>query len=256
MSAAATALDLFRFQNLSRVPGVEHAVSTRSGGVSEGRCASLNTSFSVGDAERNVEENLRRLAGALGSERGRLFAPYQVHGRAAVVVDADSQPGPRCDVLVTASPARTLMLRFADCTPILLVDPVRRVVAGVHAGWRGTHLRAAEAAVAAMNARFGTRPSDVVAGVGPAIGPCCYTVGEEVREAFADRPWAIVREAGETRLDLWEANRRGLVAAGVPPEQVELAGICTRCHADRFFSHRANQGQPAGRFAALIRLVE
>lgn len=255
MSAASTPLVLFRFENLSRVPGIEHAVSTRSGGVSEGRCASLNTSFSVGDAEQNVEENLRRLAAALGTERERLYAPYQVHGNTAVVVDANSRPGPRSDVLVTASPARTLMLRFADCTPILLVDPTRGVVAGIHAGWRGTAVRAAHAAVEAMVHGFGTNPRDVLAGIGPAIGPCCYTVGPEVVDAFADRPWAVVHGGDETRLDLWEANRRGLVAAGVPPEQVEVAGICTRCQADRFFSHRANQGQPAGRFAALIRLT-
>jgi copper oxidase (laccase) domain-containing protein len=126
----------------------------------------------------------------------------------------------------------------------------------VHAGWRGTAARAVNAAVEAMKQHFGSNPRDILAGIGPAIGPCCYTVGPTVEEAFADRAWAMKRgKDGGTLLDLWEANRRGLIEAGVPAEQVEVAGICTQCHAGRFFSHRANSGQPAGRFAAVIGLT-
>jgi YfiH family protein len=177
-----------------------------------------------------------------------------VHGRAVVRVAPDTPPRPKCDVLVTDDPDCVLMLRFADCTPVLIADPRRSAVAAVHAGWRGSAVRAAGAAVAAMAAAFGSNPRDLVAGIGPAIGPCCYVVGPDVEAAFADRPWAMVRPAGQQmRLDLWEANRRALVEAGVPADQVEVAGICTQCQAERFFSHRANGGQPAGRFAALIR---
>ncbi len=250
-------LDLFRFDNLSALGGVAHGISSRHGGVSEGRFATLNVSFSVGDEPANVEENLRRVAEAVGSSRERLVWPRQVHGSHAVVVDGaklgDSRP--ECDVLLTASPEPTLLLRFADCTPVLLADPVRGVVAAAHAGWRGTAARAAAAAVRAMQGSFGTDPREVVAGVGPAIGPCCYEVGEEVAGAFGDRPWALSRPNGSrAHLDLWEANRRALVEAGVPEKQVEVAGVCTRCHADTYFSHRAEGGQPAGRFAAVIRL--
>ena len=244
-------LELFRFENLSRVSGVVHAVSTRSGGVSEGRCESLNVSYSVGDAPDNVDENLRRVAEAVGAQREDLFAAYQVHGREVTFVDADSEGRPRCDVLVTRSPSRALLLRYADCTPVLLADMRQRAVGVVHAGWRGSAVRAAEAGVRALAEAFGTDPRDVVAGVGPAIGPCCYTVGDDVVAAFSDRPELF----GDGRLDLWEANRQALIGAGVPAEQIEVAGICTRCHADRFFSHRANKGQPAGRFAAVIRLA-
>jgi copper oxidase (laccase) domain-containing protein len=128
-------------------------------------------------------------------------------------------------------------------------------VAVAHAGWRGSAVKAAAAAANAMVEQFGSNPRDLVAGIGPAIGPCCYVVGQDVVDAFADRPWAIVRPEGQqVRLDLWEANRHALVEAGVPAEQVELAGICTQCQADRFFSHRANGGELAGRFAALVRL--
>jgi copper oxidase (laccase) domain-containing protein len=158
-------------------------------------------------------------------------------------------------------------------------------VAAVHAGWRGSVVRAAGAAVEALVATFGSDPGDILAGIGPAIGPCCYEVGEDVIEAFSDRPELIspngigisrpplrgslaetpftllktererAERSGRT-LDLWEANRLALVEAGVPAAQIEVAGVCTQCESERFFSHRANGGQPAGRFAALIRLED
>ena len=245
-------LELFRFENLAAVPGVEHAISTRAGGVSDGHCASLNTSYNVGDPRENVDENLRRLSRAVGAERELLVAAYQVHGNAVTLVDRDTPSRPKCDVLITRSPARTLMLRFADCTPVLIADPKRKAVAAVHAGWRGSAVRAAGAAVKALHDAFGSQPDDLLAGIGPAVGPCCYTVGQDVVDTFSDRPWLL---SDESRLDLWEANRQALVEAGVPADQIELAGICTQCHADRFFSHRGNGGQPAGRFAALIRVA-
>ena len=243
-------LPLFRFEHLSQVPGVVHGVSTRVGGVSEGRCESLNVSYSVGDVAENVDENLHRVATSVGGRRKDLFSAYQVHGREVTVVTDESDGRPKCDVLITRSPAKTLMLRYADCTPVLLADPVQKAIGVVHAGWRGSAVRAAEAAVVAMRDEFGSNPGDLVAGIGPAIGPCCYTVGEDVRTAFADRPQLFA----EGRLDLWEANRLALIDAGVPADQIEVAGICTQCNADTFFSHRANGGQPAGRFAAVIRL--
>jgi polyphenol oxidase len=256
MNRGPDGLELFHFDNLSTVPGVVHGISTRAGGVSAGRCESLNVSYSVGDATENVDENLRRVAEAVGSRREDLFAAYQVHGRGVTVVESTSpiEPRPRCDVLVTDSPDKTLMLRYADCTPVLLADPKQHVVAAVHAGWRGSAVRAASAAVEALNDRFGSQPRDLIAGIGPAIGPCCYTVGQDVVDAFADRPDLLSRTEGGQRLDLWEANRQALVEAGVPTEQIEVAGICTQCQSERFFSHRANGGQLAGRFAALIRV--
>jgi YfiH family protein len=247
-------VDLFRFDNLSQVPGVVHAISTRSGGVSQGRCESLNVSYSVGDAREHVDENIRRIGAAIRAHPADLFSAYQVHGRKVTVVEEDTAPRPHCDVLATGSAARTLMLRFADCTPVLLADPRRRVVAAVHAGWRGSAVRAVGAAVEALGEAFGSRPEDIVAGIGPAIGPCCYVVGQDVIDAFGDRAGLFSRDEAGTKLDLWEANRQALVEAGVPAEQIELAGVCTQCEAERFFSHRANAGQPAGRFAALIRL--
>jgi polyphenol oxidase len=245
-------VELFRFENLSRL-GVVHGVTTRAGGVSEGRCASLNVSYGVGDVAANVDENLRRVAVSVGAEADDLFSAYQVHGREVTVVEPHTQaaPRPRCDVLVTRSARRTLMLRYADCTPVLLADRRRKAVAIVHAGWRGSAVSAAGAAVQALQDACATRPSDIVAGIGPAVGPCCYTVGQDVVDAFgSDRRHLF---SDELKLDLWEANRLALVEAGVPAEQIEVAGICTQCASERFFSHRANRGVPAGRFAALIR---
>jgi YfiH family protein len=247
-------LDLFTFDLFAAVPGVVHGISTRAGGVSEGRCASLNTSYSVGDETSRVDENIDRLAAALGARREELVSAYQVHGRAVTVVDETTAtvPRPKCDVLVTRSPGRTLMLRYADCTPVLLVDPGRQAVAIVHAGWRGSAARAASAAVEALAEAFGSRPTDLVAGIGPAIGPCCYEVGNDVVEAFGPERQGLF--AGG-KLDLWAANQQALTEAGVDESQIEVARICTRCQSDRFFSHRANNSQPAGRFAGLIRIV-
>jgi YfiH family protein len=246
-------LDLLRFDNLSQVPGIVHAISTRAGGVSRNRCASLNVSYTVGDDVDNVNENLRRLADEVGTRRERLFSAYQVHGREVTLVEPETEMDtrPRCDVLITRSAERTLMLRYADCTPVLLADPNRGAVAVVHAGWRGSAVRAAGAAVSALADAFGSSPRDLVAGIGPAIGPCCYTVGADVAHAYADRPWLLV----DDKLDLWQANRDALIESGVPADQIELSGICTQCESDRFFSHRANGGQPAGRFSAMIGLA-
>jgi purine-nucleoside/S-methyl-5'-thioadenosine phosphorylase / adenosine deaminase len=241
-------LELFTFDNLSRVPGIVHAITTRSGGVSSERCESLNVSYTVGDPAENVDENLRRVSQAIGVRKADLFSAYQVHGRDVTLVEADTEPRPRCDVLITGAPEKTLMLRFADCTPVLLADPKRRAVGLVHAGWRGSAVRVAGAAVAALTNAFKSDPADLVAGIGPAIGPCCYTVGPEVVDAFGDRPELI----NARKLDLWEANRQALLEAGVRAEHIEVAGICTQCESHRFFSHRANNGKPAGRFAALV----
>jgi len=250
VSVSVNSLDLLRFSALGSLDGIVHGISTRAGGVSQGRCASLNVSYSVGDTPANVDENLRRLAQAVGTESERLFWPYQVHGRQVTEVTPSTPERPRCDVLITRSRERWLLLRFADCTPVLIADPKLRAIAAVHAGWRGSAVRAAAAAVEALVDTYGSRPADLVAGIGPAIGPCCYTVGQDVVDAFADRPWLIQ----QGKLDLWAANREALLDAGVPAEQIEQAGLCTRCQSDRFFSHRANNAHPAGRFAAIIGL--
>ena len=257
MLAESDGLLLYRFEHFP-TDGLVHAISTRQGGVSEAPYATLNLSYTVQDESQRVSENRRRFATALGGDIGRLVGSWQVHGDDVLVVDDDFDPNgtlPRVDIQITDRPGWLLSLRFADCTPLLMLHPERRAIAVVHAGWRGTRIRAAATAVRALHERYGADPRGLLVGIGPAIGPCCYEIGEEVAEQFADRSEAVLRN-GRPRphLDLWALNRRAVVEAGVPPEQVRVAELCTRCHADRFFSHRAH-GFPAGRFGAAIGLT-
>lgn len=244
---------------------VVHAVSTRYGGVSKPPFDSMNLALHVGDDAADVVENRRRFLGMLGLDFDRLTTPEQIHGDKIVRVGeneagcgrlsyADAIPG--TDALMTNVPGIPLMLCFADCTPILFFDPVHRAAAIAHGGWKGTVRSIAAKTVRAMEEAYGTRPEDCIAGIGPAIGPCCYEVGDEVaeefRKAFSEFAEGILSEAdGKIRLDLWQANRLQLRAAGLLPGHIDAAGVCTSCHADTFFSYRA-EGPTTGRIAAVM----
>jgi YfiH family protein len=237
--------------------GVAHGALTRLGGVSQGPFATLNLGHTVGDDPAAVEENHRRVLAALQIRREQIVSPYQVHGTAvrwAGKADAGSVQE-ATDGLVTATPGIALFFRFADCVPVLLFDPLRRVVGLAHAGWRGAAKGVVAAAVAAFTHHAGSRPGDLWAGIGPAIGPCCYRVGAEVATAVANAcppETPVVRqEADALYLDLPGAVRAQLIAAGVG--QVEMSGLCTSCHNDEWFSHRADQGR-TGRFGVFIML--
>jgi hypothetical protein len=239
---------------------IAHGVFARHGGVSVGHLASLNTSISVGDSRENVRENRERAFRALGRAPDSVADLWQVHSADVVVADRPRDlrvDAMRADVIVTDRPEVTLFLRFADCVPVLLYDPKRRVVGLAHAGWRGTLLKASAAAVRAMVERYGSHPGDIVAGLGPSIGPCHYEVGPEVvaqtRAVFdgaSDELLAPV--GGRTHLDLWAANARTLREAGVG--QIEVSRVCTACQTRDFFSHRGERGR-TGRFGAVIALA-
>lgn len=240
--------------------GVVHAVYTRLGGASHGPFASLNLGRTVGDDEADVDENHRRILDHVGLDASQVVTPYQVHGnRVAQVTGRDAgQVLARTDGLITATPGVGLFLRFADCQPILLYDPEHHALGLIHAGWRSVAQGIARRAVEAMAEAFGTQPQALLAGLGPAIGPCCYTVGQEVAAAmgYALPNWQEVMEPeGEEqwRLDLSAANAQQLVAAGVKKKQIEAANLCTSCHKDEFFSHRGDKGR-TGRFAVLAYL--
>ncbi len=241
--------------------GAVHAVFTRHGGVSPAPWASLNVGGTVGDDPARVRENRQRAFIAVGRDPASIHDVWQVHGAAVAIAEAPrpmDSPYRQADVLLTDRPGVTLFMRFADCTPILLYDSQRRVVGLVHAGWQGTVKGAARAAIQAMQSRFGSRPQDVWAGIGPAIGPDHYEVGadvvKQVRLAFGENSLNVLRlneRSGRYHFDLWEANRIWLQAAGV--QQVEVAGLCTACHVEDWYSHRAEGGR-TGRFGALIAL--
>jgi len=237
---------------------VVQAVFTRQGGVSPAPYASLNLSISTGDARENVAANRRRAFRALGREPESIADLWQVHSADVVVVDSplgEDGRSPKADALVTDRPEVTLLLRFADCVPILLFDPVRRVIGVVHAGWRGTLLKAPVVAVKTMAEHYGSRPADILAGIGPSIGPCHYAIGPEVveqtRTAFGAEADPLLIPNHSYHLDLWAANALALRQAGV--EQIEISAMCTACRTDEFFSHRGEQAQ-TGRFGALIAL--
>jgi YfiH family protein len=253
----STELPLTTFASL-RGPGVRHGVTTRAGGVSVGPYASLNLGASVGDRQEAVKENRARLALGLGFEPERLVTTPQVHGKDVLVVDDRTAPAAlstRADILVSRDPGFLLMQRFADCVPLLLWHQTARVVGVAHAGWRGTAIGVAGRFVEAA-ADLGGDAEGLRVVVGPSIGPCCFEVGDEV---VAQIPGAsdasTIGPRGRLYVDLWELNRRQLVAAGVPAEQVEVSGACTRCQPETFFSHRA-LGYPAGRFGAAIGLTD
>ena len=248
---------LYRFEGLSEDGGIVHAVLTRIGGVSQPPYATLNLCRSDGEDPAAVKENLRRASRALGLEPGSFARPYQVHGtRVGVVGPADGGTiYPDTDALVTAAPAVPLLMCFGDCTPVLFFDPVRRAVGIAHAGWRGVAAGVVAATVRAMRDQLGCDPADVWAGIGPTIGPCCYAVGPEVVAAVerACPPGAdVVRHVdGRTCLDLPAAVQAQLRATGI--ERIEDAGMCTACHVDEFFSHRAEHGR-TGRFGVVVGL--
>jgi YfiH family protein len=250
---------LYHFEGLNDAKELVHAILTRIGGVSQGPYATLNLGHTVGDDLAAVKENHRRALGALGLEPGQVVSPSQVHGAHAEVVGREhlGTIQSETDALVTATPGVPLMMRFGDCTPLMLFDPVRRVVGMAHAGWRGVAAGIVEATIRTMTERLGCDPGDVWAGIGPTIGPCCYEVGPDVAAEIeaASPPGARVvrRDNGRIHADLPAAVSAQLRAAGV--EQIEDAGLCTACRVDEFFSHRAEHGR-TGRFGTVIGLLE
>lgn len=243
---------------LEALPWCRHGVTLRTAGVSAPPFSSLNGGLHVGDDPDAVRENRRRTARALGADSNDMVCAAQVHGsRTAVVTARDRGRGASefegaiagADALVTADSDVLLTLFFADCVPLLLCDVRLRVVGVVHAGWRGAVAGVAENAVAAMVTGFGSRTADIVAAIGPGIGPCCFAVGEEVAEQF---PAAAVRRTGaQCTVDLPGFLRDRLAAVGVSPDHIETCGDCTSCRTDRYFSHRRENGV-TGRIAALI----
>jgi YfiH family protein len=247
----------YRFEGLDGVAGLLHTVLTRIGGVSEGPYATLNLGHTVGDDLAAVRENHRRALEPLGLDPARVVSPWQVHG-AHVDVVGPEQLGtvrPKTDALVTTAPNVPLMMRFGDCTPVLLFDPVQRVAGMAHAGWRGVVVGVVRASVRTMTERLGCNPAHIWAGVGPTIGPCCYEVGAEVADQVAAacpaEAQVIRRVNGRAYADLPAAVEAQLRAVGV--ELVEQAGLCTACRVDEFFSHRAENGH-TGRFGIVMGL--
>jgi YfiH family protein len=236
---------------------LSHAIFARAGGVSPQPWASLNMSISTGDTFENTRANRVRAFDALGLPADSMADVWQVHGTETIQADEPrgGHPPIKADGLITDRPGVALFQRFADCVPILLYDPARHALGMVHAGWRGTVNKAAASPVKAMAEAYGARPADLIAGIGPSIGPDHYEVGPEVvaaaRRAFDNADELLITNNSKIHFNLWAANARVLREAGV--EQIEVAGLCTACYTDLFFSHRAEAGR-TGRFGAVLAL--
>ena len=203
------------------------------------------------------------VATAAGVALDDLLLIRQVHEATVAVAAPDRVhpwPRPEADAIISNDPTAAIAVRVADCVPILLADETGRNVAAVHAGWRGTAKRVVIAAVSLMQVRYGVRPERLIAAVGPSIGPCCYEVGESTRQAFREAGhhstildrWFTARGGGKFHLDLWQATRDELEGAGLNPDTIHVAELCTKTHAGRFHSYRID-GERAGRMAAVIR---
>lgn len=290
-------LEILTTKMFEPVPWVVHAFSTRKGGASRLKgVAALNLGFVDWDLRENVTGNrsafVRAISGArapskLSAKIGReesLITLRQIHSDVVHVCSRAPAEPSQGDAILCGQPGLLLGIQTADCVPILLADPRRRVVAAAHAGWRGTLARIAAKTLGRMQLEFGTRPEDVIAALGPAIGPCCYDVGPEVAQAFSGQfaeagewfegpferlatgeepnplPWLTMMPPGHeppperVRLDLRAANRWQLVHAGLNPRNIAVSMLCTGCRTDLFFSYR-KEGAGTGRMMSVIGIV-
>ena len=255
---AKDGLRYFQFSIFNDLP-LFHAVLTRQGGFSRGPYRSLNFGGTVGDNPEDVLRNHERTFKVLGVNFSSRFDVWQVHGTNIICTDAPRDPNlgfQKADGILTDKPGITLFMRFADCVPILLADPKKRVIGIVHAGWQGTSKQISRFAIETMKERYGSDPGDILAGIGPSICSSCYQVGPEVLADFKENFWNDAErffreEQGQLYLNLWRANQFTLETSGV--KKIEVAGLCTAENLDDWYSHRSEDGK-TGRFGVLMRL--
>lgn len=259
-----------KFPLLEKTGVIKHGISTRLGGVSTGYLSSMNLSYTRGDDPKNVLENYRRMADALGVKVEQMVATHQTHTtNVRLVTREDAGKGvirekdyTDVDGLMTNVPGICLVTFYADCVPLFFVDPVRRVIASSHSGWRGTVGKMGRVTIEKMKEAYGCRPEDIYAAIGPSICQDCYEVSEDVidqfKHAFPKEVWEYLfypKENGKYQLNLWKANEQVLLDAGILPGHLVVNNVCTCCNPDLLFSHRASQGK-RGNLAAFLALKE
>jgi polyphenol oxidase len=260
----SSGVKLLQFNHIAQSGIFAHGFSTRIGGVSPAPYDSLNLGFTTADREENLRVNRKRFFEAVGI--GEI--PYRqlihlVHGN--LVVNADEIPDGtepvKADGVVSDRLNVALVTTFADCIPVLLADPVKRAAAVIHAGWRGTFERIAACGVQKMCKDFNSNPCDILAGIGPGIGRCCFEVGPDVTNLFFSEFHNLkdlitdVSNTNRRKIDLQELNREILFQARLRKENIVVADLCTFCHEDLFFSYRRD-GKVSGRMAAVIARVD
>ena len=243
----------FCYSLFSPYAHLSHAVLTRHGGMSRGPYHSLNTSFGVGDHPDHVAANLHIIRDFLGARR--LIHMKQVHGTRILAVHREDEKKevfmPSADALITDAPGLALLVKQADCQGVILFDPGRRVVAVVHCGWRGNANNILSKTTARMQREFGCRACDLLACIGPSLGPCCAEFVDH--EKLFPEALKVVQVNGTAFFDLKAFSRRQLLDAGLKKEHIQVSGLCTRCRTDLFYSYRG-EGR-TGRFGTVAMLT-
>ena len=251
ISTTNSGIPFLQFPHFSGLPGLRHGIFCRKGGVSRGPFESLNVGLGVGDTPELVMQNRRLISRCLSA--ADLIFSKQVHGTSVLKIGGGHAPGTTFtgDAMMTDSPGKFLAVQVADCQPVLLFDPVRRVVAAVHSGWRGSVQNVIGCTINAMGSAFGSRPAHILAGIGPSLGPCC---GEFVhyRKELPEQFWKFKDDAD--RFDFWAISQEQLTTAGVQEKNIHTGRLCTKCRTDLFFSYRGES--ITGRFTAVIGLEE
>jgi hypothetical protein len=261
------ALQYYIIEEFQQTGLVNHAFSTRLGGVSEGSFESLNLGLHTGDDKEEVLKNRSIICNELNMNSSQIVAGEQIHSdQIKVVTKEDQGKGAlsyessisKTDALITAQIGVTLTSYYADCVPIIILDPEKKVVALAHGGWKGTVKKIAQKTVLRMKEEFASQVEKLLIGIGPSIGPCCYEVDDYVinflRDAFNYWDELVVKvEEGKWKLNLWESNWRQLQDIGVLKENIIISGVCTSCNTDLLYSYRAEDGK-TGRMASLIQL--
>ena len=255
------------FESFDQTGLTVNAFSTREGGVSSGYCASLNFRGTMDDDPENISENYRRMADALSVSVSQMVLTQQTHTTNLLRVGREemgyglTKPLPWTDVdgLVTNEPGVMLVAFFADCVPLYFLDPVHKAIALSHSGWRGSVCRMGEVTIKRMQKEFGSRPEDLLAGIGPCICRKCYEVdefvAERIRESFSEeemKDFLLPGRPEHYQLDLPRMNRLIMKQAGIPDDHISDSGHCTCCESDRFFSHRATNGKRGNLCAFLM----
>lgn len=232
-----------------------HGFTTRRGGHSRGPFESFNLGCAVGDETAALDANWAELARATGLSFARV---RQVHGNGVHLARASGTGLEEADAVVSAERGLAACVSVADCVPILVADPRSGAVAAIHAGWRGTLARAAQAAVWALERDHGAGPGDLLAAVGPSIGPCCYEVSVDLARRFHLElgPGAGNPRPGQPRVDLWLASEAVLKAAGLARQRIDVLGRCTSCEPDLFFSHRRDIGRTGRQVGFIAPLLD
>ncbi len=246
------------FDNLITFP-IQHGIFTRHGGVSPEPWSSLNIGGTVGDSIQNTRENKKRLLHSVDIPYDTVYDVWQVHSADYILATKPrgmDEEHLKADIIISNTPGLTLLMRFADCVPIMAYDPIHHAVGMAHAGWIGTSKDVAGELIRSMQKEFGSIPGDIISAIGPSICQKHYPVGEDVVDLFRKLhpQWEqeiFYKDHEQSHLDLWKANQLLLEQAGV--KNLELAGLCTVCQNQDWYSHRKERGR-TGRFGALIRL--